>query len=1174
MNQYHIHGSYDYFCPNCGNSNDDGRNISKHPCPVCISEFHENIQEDEIVKELKKNKTLKNYSSIVELNIKLKEYTKIFSKIIQSEPWSIQRTWFKRIVQGKSFTALAPTGIGKTTFGIITALFLSHEEKKKSVILCPNSVLLHDIVDRLNEYKTLIKAKTEVLYYTSKFSPKKKLEFEERVKNQDYDILVITNQFLSRKFVLLEGTFYDFLFADDTDALLKASGNIDRILKMIGFSQEDLGKAFEYIKSSFKYSKNSSDETFVQAHKVLKDDVTGIKNTKKIGTLIISTATGKGRGMRPKLFKALLSFDIGGKVEGGGRIADLIDEDDSEKNLLQYIKKMGRGGLVFIPISKGTAYAEIVTAMLKKNKIKAVLAESGKMNKIIKDLKEGEIEIVVGVSTHYGLLVRGLDLPETIRYAIFLGVPNFKFSVNMQEQANSFQLIRILGALSYVLEDKEKERVEKQLRTLKKNSFSPKVIEHSYKIAQEYYTKPEVIESLKKSDEIVFKEEDGNRFMLVPDISTYIQASGRTSRLFLEGFTQGISLVLESDKRMAHFLSRRMKWLQDRAFIPLKDANLDDLIEKVNIDRDKVRNLKQSKRRKKIIDKSKTALMLVESPTKAGLISNLLGKPGIRYYKSFSAYEVAMGEINLIIVSTMGHVYDLTTGDVGFHGVHIEKDFFMGRYSTIKSCKSCKKQFTYPSDVCPKCGNKDFYDKKDMVEDLKDLAKEVDIVFISTDPDTEGEKIGWDMASLLSPYVSEVKRITFHEVTKRGILEAFKGIGELNENLVEAQLVRRMQDRWVGFEFSGILKEQFNEFNISAGRVQTPVLGYIIERNKENEETKKKYYAILTEFFYLEVLKEQAEEVKKTKQIQISSLKEEDVILNPAPPFTTDTLLAEANRRYSFSVTKIMELAQELFENGLITYHRTDSPHVSEFGKNLAREFVKENFGEELTYTRSWGDEGSHECIRPTRGIAVQSLRELIFEGDLFVATPLTNPHFVLYDLIFKRFIASQMKETKIRKQKAVIKAGDAKVEMERNIAVVEEGFSKITPPYLQEPLKKSSKIPVKEIKSVTRSDKKLYTQADVIQLMKEKGLGRPSTYGQIISTLISRGYIMEVKFGRLIPTKKGIGVYQFLSEKYKDIFSDERTKSLEQIMKEIEEGKTDYQKVLKMIYQEIKPEK
>lgn len=1173
MQSQSLHGLYNYFCPNCGGINSDTRNIGKFPCEKCLPKYQENETQKEIADDLKKSKKLENYLQIIEIQKNFDDFSKIFKKSLGSEPLSIQRAWFKRIVQGKSFTALAPTGVGKTTFGMMTAIYLAREEYKKSLIIVPNSTLLNNIYNKLMDFNETLKGKLKVLYFSSKFTPKKKIEFEKSLANQDYDILILTNQFLSRKAdKLLVDYHFDFVFADDTDSLLKTSKNIDRILKFIGFSQEDLALAFDYIKSSFKYSRNSQDDAFVEGHKELKNNVQNIKNTKKIGNLVISTATGRGRGMRPKLFKALLSFDIGGKVEGGGKILDLIDENDSQENLVKWIKKLGGGGLIFVPISKGMTEAEKLLEYLKEQKIKAGLASSGNANKMIEALRAGEIDVLIGITTHYGLLVRGLDLPETVRYAIFFGVPNFKFSINMENQPNSFQLIRILGAMSYILEDDEKQRVEKQLRTLKKNSFNPKVVEHSYKIAKEYFVKPEMIEALKKSEQVVFKEENGNRFMLIPDVPTYIQASGRTSRLFLDGFTQGISLILESDSRMAGFLAKRLSWLEDRAILPVKQSKIKEVIEVVNQDREKVKDFKSQKKKKARKDDSLTVLMIVESPTKAGIISNLLGKPGIRYFKGFSAYEISFEHLNLIIVSTMGHIYDITTEpSYGFHGVDVSNKQYLGKYTTIKSCKSCKRQFTYPETECPICKSTDLYNKRDIVEDLKDLAKEVDIVFISTDPDTEGEKIGWDIASLLSPYVKDIKRVTYHEVTKRGVIEAFKHVGVLNPALIEAQLVRRIQDRWVGFEFSGILKEEFKELNVSAGRVQTPVLGQIIERKKENEATQAKFYSIKTEEINLEVPRAQSGDMKKTDSLTVFSTQDVIEKLSPLPPFTTDSLLIEANRRFGFGADQTMNLAQALFENGLITYHRTDSNFISLFGQNVARDFVSKNYGIQYLQNRSWGEEGTHEAIRVTKGIDVKELREMILQGDLMTATNLTSSHFTLYDFIFKRFMASQMKEIQVKKQKAVIQAGKAKHEIIRNVEVVDEGFNKVSPVYLYPVLKAKKKIPIVEIKSVTRADKKLFTQADVIELMKEKGLGRPSTYSQILSTLISRGYIMEVQHKRLIPTKKGLSVYDFLFGKFQNIFSENRTKDLEKIMKEVETGKTDYHDVLDMIYNEIK---
>ena len=1160
-------GLYDFFCPNCHGINSDDRNIEKYPCYSCIGDYKKGSTIDDIYEELNKTSKLQGYEDIKNLNDHYKNYKKFFKKLILADPWSIQRSWFKRVIKNKSFTAIAPTGVGKTTFGIITSLYLSLQ-KKKSLIILPNTSLLLNVKTKLENYTQIISRKINILCYSSSFIniPSKKDNFFKALEKDKFDILVITNNFLSRNFDSIKNKFFDFIFADDTDSLLKTSRNIEYVLKLIGFSDSDLTLAYDYIKSSFSFNKKSSDQEFFNNHISLKNTLANIITTKKIGCLVLSTATNKARGIRVKLFKALLSFDIGERSKAGSNVIDVYD-DFSLDNLKRHLKKLGKGGIIFVPVYKGIEYANYLYEELK-NEFRVKVISSNNIKSVTNDFIDGKIDLLIGVASSYGLLVRGIDLPDIIRYSVFIGIPSYKYKIDLEgENINSFQLIRLLAALSYVVEE-DKAKIEKQLKILKKNYFNNKVLEYSLALAREYMKREDIINLLKNSKEIVFKEDDTGQYILVPDIPTYIQAAGRTSRLSLEGFTKGLSLILENDNRLVSFLEKRIKWLENRDIKKFSDIDIDKVIEDIDKDREKIKTLKDSKI-KKIKDKTLTALMVVESPTKSNLISNLIGKPTTRYLKSMNVYEVSLGNINLIIGSTMGHLYDITTeGNYGFYGVKIDNNNYIPKYLTIKVCKKCKKQFSY-SNSCPSCGSSEFYDKKDILLDLIDIAKEVDTVFISTDPDTEGEKIGWDIYSLLSPYVENVKRVVFHEITKRGILEGFKKMGFLSKSLVEAQILRRIQDRWIGFKFSSELKDFFDQGNISAGRVQTPVLGFVIKRVEENKASKKKYYRLKTEYFNLDVPKDEMGSIKNLDKIDIESssyLKEK---LPAQPPFTTDSLLAMVNKTLKFSVSEAMSIAQDLFENGLITYHRTDSIHVSDFGKKLAYDYINEKFGKDYIYNREWGKEGTHECIRPTRGLDAKELREVIYEGDLFVPKNMTQRHFMLYDLIFKRFIASQMPEVVIKKQVLQLKVGNYKGETRINVGIHKDGWNLISQINTFEPIRKKS-LKIVSIDKFTRPDKPLFDQADIIELMKEKSLGRPSTYSQIISTLLSRGYIIEGKYNKLIPTKKGIEVYKYLIEKYKNIFSEERTRILETYMKDIEEGKRDYRNVLTEIYNEI----
>jgi len=285
-------------------------------------------------------------------------------------------------------------------------------------------------------------------------------------------------------------------------------------------------------------------------------------------------------------------------------------------------------------------------------------------------------------------------------------------------------------------------------------------------------------------------------------------------------------------------------------------------------------------------------------------------------------------------------------------------------------------------------------------------------------------------------------------------------------------------------------------------------------------------------------------------------------------------MLQDASRFLGFSAPHTMQLAQDLFELGLITYHRTDSTHVSNTGIEVAKEYISEEIGEEYFAPRKWGEEGAHECIRPTRPIDTGRLMQLLRDGIITLARGLTRDHFRLYDMIFKRFMASQMKAAKVLYEKVVINAKVAKTEIEGYIEIIFDGWTKLrAPPLRQLPkLEKEQGLKVIEVKKWRAPKVPLYTQGDLIALMKERKIGRPSTYAKIVKTLLDRHYVIETK-GRkkLVPTELGTKVYHYLISKYKELVSEERTRQLEELMDLVEENKADYQEVLNNMYAEIK---
>ena len=578
----------------------------------------------------------------------------------------------------------------------------------------------------------------------------------------------------------------------------------------------------------------------------------------------------------------------------------------------------------------------------------------------------------------------------------------------------------------------------------------------------------------------------------------------------------------------------------------------------------------------------KTVLMIVESPNKARTIANFFWKPSRRILKKLNVYEVSIWDKLFLISSSWWHIVDLITKK-WIYGVDIENDKFFPNYDSIKRCQY---KFNHEEEIqiideYEKC-IKITLDKIDFITSLQKLSLEVDEIYIATDPDTEGEKISYDLYCLLKPYNINIFRIEYHEVTKQAILKAIEEKRQVNIDLVRAQIVRRVSDRWVWFSLSEKLQEYFKNPNYSAWRVQTPVLGWIIKRDEQwkdkkalikitfndlNLEFKEGYY-IKNFISFEEEDIEKVKNIKKLKQIEIKTLNTEKEEVNPLPPYSTDALLQDANDRLKFGADKTMQLAQDLFEAWLITYHRTDSIHISNVGINIAVTYLKEKNLDQYFYPRHWWKEGTHEAIRPTKSVDTEELKQLY--ASWMITASLTSDHFKLYDLIFKRFIASQMKPYIIENKD--IKIIFSEINFEKNIQIpyqlIQNWWNLIKPVWI---------LPLKDWIYTVDIDKKLipkvlpYTQWTLINEMKEKGLWRPSTYATIVTTLLKRWYVIQIpKTWWLKSTKKWKEVYQYLINNYSDLVSEQFTAFLEKQMDEVELWK-DHFKILAQLLEKLK---
>lgn len=524
-------------------------------------------------------------------------------------------------------------------------------------------------------------------------------------------------------------------------------------------------------------------------------------------------------------------------------------------------------------------------------------------------------------------------------------------------------------------------------------------------------------------------------------------------------------------------------------------------------------------------------LLIVESPSKAKTIGKYLGK-------------------DYTVVASVGHVRDLPKSNK--NAIDIEAGF-VPHYETIK-------------------------DKEKVIREIKSLAKKADEILLATDPDREGEAIAWHL--VLACDLKKPKRVLFHEITESGIKEALKEPRTLDEHLRQAQEARRVLDRLVGYDLSGLIWKKVR-YGLSAGRVQSPALHIIAEREREirafipetfwkitaNCETEKKEPLELT---CAEEPRDRAEvdrilKVGKEKDWEVVEVKETEVVRNPAAPFTTSTLQQTASSRLGFSPSRTMRAAQKLYEAGHITYMRTDSVSLSGDAMSQIVAAVTEAYGKELlqvrTYkTKSKNAQEAHEAIRPT---AFGKLPRLSGDG------------LELYRLIRTRTLASQMKPAEMLRTKVSANTTDRALP---DFAVT---GSRLTSPgwILADPdarrddtelpkLRPGEPLTLKDIQDEEKQTEppKRYSEAGLVKELEKRGLGRPSTYASIIKTLLDREYV-EKEGRSLRATDTGEVVDGFLAEHFPDVVSDTLTAEMENELDEIAAGVREYAKTLGDFY-------
>jgi DNA topoisomerase-1 len=550
------------------------------------------------------------------------------------------------------------------------------------------------------------------------------------------------------------------------------------------------------------------------------------------------------------------------------------------------------------------------------------------------------------------------------------------------------------------------------------------------------------------------------------------------------------------------------------------------------------------------------SLVVVESPAKVKTISKFLGK-------------------DYTVKASMGHIRDLPSNGLA---VDIENGF-KPKYVIIKG-------------------------KKKLVNEIKKAAENVEQILLATDPDREGEAICWHLAHELRIAHKPINRITFNEITKTAVQNAINNQGQIDQNLVDAQQARRILDRLVGYQISPILWKTI-KWGLSAGRVQSVAVRLICEREDEvlafvpeeywtigailKGENTSQFEAKLFEIGNKKAKVENEEQAKailkdlKGKEFIVDNIERKERKKNPVPPFITSKLQQEAARKLRFPVKMTMGVAQDLYEGielggegavGLITYMRTDSTRVAKEALDSVREFIGQSYGSDylpekaIHYASKKSAQDAHEAIRPTS----------LEKTPASVKNFLSKDQYELYDLIWKRFIASQMKPAIFDVTTIDIKAG--KYTFRANGSIIKfKGFMSVYMEGIDDESDEDRESILPELtvgqlllllnlipeQHFTQPPPR-YTEATLVKILEEKGIGRPSTYATIISTIQDRKYVTKEQ-GKFIPTEMGILVNNALMKSFPEIIDVEFTAKMETGLDDIEEGKIKWVEVLKEFY-------
>lgn len=554
--------------------------------------------------------------------------------------------------------------------------------------------------------------------------------------------------------------------------------------------------------------------------------------------------------------------------------------------------------------------------------------------------------------------------------------------------------------------------------------------------------------------------------------------------------------------------------------------------------------------------KPQKKLVIVESPAKAKTIEKYLG----RTYK---------------VVPSLGHVRDLPKSSMG---VDTENDYDP-HYISIRG-------------------------KGDVIKGLRSEAKKAKAVYLASDPDREGESIAWHLAHVLNLDVTDKNRVTFNEITKDAVKEAFKTPRSIDMNLVNAQQARRILDRLVGYSISPLLWKKVKK-GLSAGRVQSIALSLIIQREKEikafipeeywtiDGEFKKARHTFAASFYGLngkktglkdnDAVQAVLSKLDKKGNFDITNVVRKERKRTPQPPFTTSSMQQDANRKLNFRTRKTMMAAQQLYEGinlgkegtqGLITYMRTDSTRISNIAKHEASTFIHEKYGAEYAATKPIkgklpeGAQDAHEAIRPTS----------VFRTPASLKERLTKDQFRLYQLIWNRFVASQMTNAimdtmavTLEQNGVTFRANGSKMKFEGFLKIYKDGKEKdnLLPDLeIGDQVKLAKTDPAQHFTQPPAR----YSEANLIKALEENGVGRPSTYAPTLDT-IQRRYYVKLVGRRFEPTELGEIVDGIINDYFPDVVNVDFTADLEHELDGIEDGKQDWVKVIDSFYKPFSTE-